>query len=509
MGAVGGGPGRDRRDVRAARPRRALPRLARRARRRPLPGARRRELPALARRDRARASSRSTRSAGAPGGSRGPAIALCAVTAVPGVVDQDDLDARLVNAVPALGVALALGLTLAATRAAGGSFAGRLPLDPLRLALGVVVLRRLDPVARGRARRLPPEGVFIMERPGLEADGTAIAAVHLGHHHGLDGALLVLSALLLSRPPARPGPPGTVRRLYLSLMLGYGGVNLAQDAWNEQLVKRGWVDWRSRPRSSPGSSRSGSSSWPSPRSTALALRAERARRRLARWTSDEVLRRAAELATDWFDSSAERPIAPTRVDRRAPRRAGRPPPRDGRPRPRGDRGARARRRAGSHRDGVRAVLRLRDRRHAPRRARRRLARLRLGPERRARCCRPRPRRSSRRSPARGSLELLGLPATASFAFVTGCQMAHTTALAVARDEVLAPDRLERGRARAPGRAAAPGRRRGEAPRHRRPGAAPARDRHRPGAARPLRRPGPDARGAPPRRARARATGRRS
>ena len=33
-------------------------------------------------------------------------------------------------------------------------------------------------------------------------------------------------------------------------------------------------------------------------------------------------------------------------------------------------------------------------------------------------------------------ELLGIPATASFAFVTGCQMAHTTALAVARDEVL-------------------------------------------------------------------------
>jgi hypothetical protein len=54
----------------------------------------------------------------------GPAIALCAVSAGPGVVDQADLDARLVNAVPALGVALALGLTLAATRAAGGSFAG-------------------------------------------------------------------------------------------------------------------------------------------------------------------------------------------------------------------------------------------------------------------------------------------------------------------------------------------------------------------------------------------------
>ena len=34
-------------------------------------------------------------------------------------------------------------------------------------------------------------------------------------------------------------------------------------------------------------------------------------------------------------------------------------------------------------------------------------------------------------------ELLGLPASASFAFVTGCQMAHTTALAAARHKVLA------------------------------------------------------------------------
>ena len=34
-------------------------------------------------------------------------------------------------------------------------------------------------------------------------------------------------------------------------------------------------------------------------------------------------------------------------------------------------------------------------------------------------------------------ELLGLPATASYAFVTGCQMAHTTALAAARHKLLA------------------------------------------------------------------------
>lgn len=36
------------------------------------------------------------------------AVALCAVTALPGVVDQDDLDARWVNAIPALGVGLAV-----------------------------------------------------------------------------------------------------------------------------------------------------------------------------------------------------------------------------------------------------------------------------------------------------------------------------------------------------------------------------------------------------------------
>src|SRR6185436_17924061 len=35
------------------------------------------------------------------------------------------------------------------------------------------------------------------------------------------------------------------------------------------------------------------------------------------------------------------------------------------------------------------------------------------------------------------LDLLGLPADASFAFVTGCQMAHFTCLAAARHRVLA------------------------------------------------------------------------
>ena len=44
-------------------------------------------------------------------------------------------------------------------------------------------------------------------------------------------------------------------------------------------------------------------------------------------------------------------------------------------------------------------------------------------------------------------ELLGLPAGVSFGFVTGCQMAHVTALAAARHTRLCPGRLGRQRAR--------------------------------------------------------------
>jgi hypothetical protein len=173
-----------------------------------------------------------------------PAIALCAVTAWPGVVDQDDLDARWVNAIPAAGVALAVGLTLAAARRAGSDVARRLPLDRLRVAIAAAALLLSIPWFAAELGLYLPEGIWIMERPGLEADGTIIAAVHLGHHHGLDGTLVALSAVLLSRP--RLGRPrlATATPLYVSLAFAYGAVNLTQDYWNEQLVKRGWVDWK-------------------------------------------------------------------------------------------------------------------------------------------------------------------------------------------------------------------------------------------------------------------------
>lgn len=118
------------------------------------------------------------------------------------------------------------------------------PLDPLRLGVGVLALLGSIPWLAAELGFYLAEGVFIMERRGVEADGTVLAAVHLGHHHGLDGTLLVASALLLTRVRLTPGRLATVTRLYLALAFAYGAVNLVQDAWNEQLVKRDWVGWK-------------------------------------------------------------------------------------------------------------------------------------------------------------------------------------------------------------------------------------------------------------------------
>jgi len=74
----------------------------------------------------------------------------------------------------------------------------------------------------------------------------AEVAVHHGHHHGLDGLLLLLTAILLSRvvPSIRVRGLRLLLAAYLSLMAAYGLGNLANDFWTEQIWKRGWTDWR-------------------------------------------------------------------------------------------------------------------------------------------------------------------------------------------------------------------------------------------------------------------------
>ena len=61
----------------------------------------------------------------------------------------------------------------------------------------------------------------------------------------MDGMLLLFSALLLSRVVPSVGRH-TLRiavGAYLALMASYGIGNIVNDAWGEQVVKRGWTTW--------------------------------------------------------------------------------------------------------------------------------------------------------------------------------------------------------------------------------------------------------------------------
>jgi hypothetical protein len=168
-----------------------------------------------------------------------PAIALCAT--IPLFNDQADLDAHWGNALPAIGVVIAVVLTAAAAQRAGSAFAPRRPWDGARVVAGLVVLLLSLPWLTANLGFHFPGDIFMGEEVGRE-DGTPIAAVHLGHHHGLDGAVLVLTALLLSRVAIPSRRLRMVTFACLGALLAYGTLNLVQDDWNEQLVKRGWTD---------------------------------------------------------------------------------------------------------------------------------------------------------------------------------------------------------------------------------------------------------------------------
>ena len=171
-----------------------------------------------------------------------PAIALCALFAWPGVVDADDLDAKAVNAIPALGVVLVAGLTVAAARRAGAGLAPRRSGDGLRLVVAIVVVLVSLPWITAELGFHLPGAVFLTDELYAEPGEGLTAAVHLGHHHGLMGALLVLFALLLSRPRLVHRNLGRAYSLLVSALLAYGSANLVQDFWHEQVVKRGWTE---------------------------------------------------------------------------------------------------------------------------------------------------------------------------------------------------------------------------------------------------------------------------
>jgi hypothetical protein len=176
-------------------------------------------------------------------------VALCAAIFWPGVVDQNKLDARAVNAICATGVGLAVAVTLAAR---GAVWRRSRRGDRLRIGI-VIVLVLLSPAWIAAElgvflNRVPVLGrIFLTgqyrpEQPGLPPFAPA---VHHGDHHGLNGVLLVVTALLLSRLLPSIGRRGLRRATaaYLSLLLAYGAGNIANDFWLEQVAKRDWTTW--------------------------------------------------------------------------------------------------------------------------------------------------------------------------------------------------------------------------------------------------------------------------
>ena len=158
---------------------------------------------------------------------------------------RDDLDAHVANIPPAVGVALAVVLSGFAVQARGTSLQPRLPGDSIRVAVSAVVLLLSLPWLSALVGIHLPGDVFMGEELFETSNGKLEAAVHLGTHHGLYGALLLLSALALSR--VRQGGGRVLRRAALACvaaLAGYGAINFFQDLWVEQGVKRGWVDWR-------------------------------------------------------------------------------------------------------------------------------------------------------------------------------------------------------------------------------------------------------------------------
>lgn len=180
-------------------------------------------------------------------------VVLCATVAIPGVQTPNDLDAKWANLPAVVGVAIAASLTVwAAARGRAEEVHTTRAGDLARLGTTLVVLFFATPYIAAELgfflNGVPLLG-WIFQTGQLRPEpggGAAHAAVHHGHHHGLDGFLLAVTALLLSRLL------GGIRRhglraltaAYLSLMLVYGLANMANDLWTEQVVKRDWTSWQ-------------------------------------------------------------------------------------------------------------------------------------------------------------------------------------------------------------------------------------------------------------------------
>src|SRR5206468_10416945 len=161
------------------------------------------------------------------------------------VLSQEHLDATWRNAIPAAGVAIAAFLTLTTPALRPAVVRG----DRIRVAVGAVLtLLALPWIAAELGfgfTGVPVLGQIFQTQELRVQPGPYYAhpAVHYGDHHGLEGLLLVITALLLSRMlgAIRSRRLHAASGFVCALLIAYGIGNIANDFWLEQVVKRYWT----------------------------------------------------------------------------------------------------------------------------------------------------------------------------------------------------------------------------------------------------------------------------
>jgi hypothetical protein len=165
----------------------------------------------------------------------------------PRVLSESRLDATWWNAIPAAGVAVAAVVTLTTPAVRPERVHG----DRVRVAVATVLLFVALPWIAAEIgldfTNVPVLGQVFQTHELRYQPGPYFLhpAVHFGDHHGLEGTLLVITGLLLSRLL------GSIRSTRLqaasgfvcALLIAYGIGNIANDFWLEQVVKRGWTAW--------------------------------------------------------------------------------------------------------------------------------------------------------------------------------------------------------------------------------------------------------------------------
>ena len=149
-----------------------------------------------------------------------------------------DVEYRRTDGLAITAISSTLALTLDAVVHCGiGGMAAKHPEDSILAAFAVITLVVSLPWI------LADAGIYIGDIPLIGRPYLSHDQVHLGHHHGIDGSLLVFAALALSRqlPNIRAALVRETLSAYLSFLLVYGAARAAQDAWHEQIFKRGWT----------------------------------------------------------------------------------------------------------------------------------------------------------------------------------------------------------------------------------------------------------------------------